>query len=252
MKRNNSRAGFSLVELAIVLVIIGLIVGGVLKGQDLIQSARLNSVQTDLNKIRTASATFQDKYVALPGDLQDGGLVDSDLSGEGGDGNGRIGVADENGSADWVDGESADFWAHLAAAQLISGVDPDEVKDGLDADSGMSAPIGGYYKVKYETPSVSGGSGATFVNAGSGTSTSPAGHWVFLSAGDGPTDNRNVTGVMSPIELRSIDLKSDDGDPRAGDIGGMGGATPGGKGCVDGDGNYEQHELDSCKAFFAL
>ena len=67
-KSNQSQRGFTLVELAIVLVIIGLIIAAVLKGQELIVSARLKSTITAIDAIRSASNTFRDKYNPLPGD----------------------------------------------------------------------------------------------------------------------------------------------------------------------------------------
>lgn len=63
------RTAFSLVELAIVLVILGLLVGGLLAGQSLIRASELRSVGTDLEKVKTAIHAFQDKYFALPGDM---------------------------------------------------------------------------------------------------------------------------------------------------------------------------------------
>ena len=61
--------GFTLLELSIVMVIIGLIIGGITVGQDLIRSAELNSVVTDINKYKTAINTFNLKYNAMPGDM---------------------------------------------------------------------------------------------------------------------------------------------------------------------------------------
>lgn len=60
---------FSLVELSIVLVILGLLVGGVVAGQSLIRAAELRSVSTDYQRFLTATLTFRDKYFALPGDF---------------------------------------------------------------------------------------------------------------------------------------------------------------------------------------
>jgi prepilin-type N-terminal cleavage/methylation domain-containing protein len=62
-------AGFTLIEMAIVLVIIGLIVGGVLVGQDLIEAANQRAQITQIEKYRTAANTFYGKYGYLPGDL---------------------------------------------------------------------------------------------------------------------------------------------------------------------------------------
>lgn len=60
--------GFTLVEIAIVLVIIGLLLGGVLKGQEMIESARIKSVVRDMNGVSTAYNTYLDRFHALPGD----------------------------------------------------------------------------------------------------------------------------------------------------------------------------------------
>src|SRR5450759_1122978 len=66
MKRNQS--GFTLIEIAIVLVIIGLLLGGVLKGQELINSARVKNLATDFRNLPVLIYGYQDKYKALPGD----------------------------------------------------------------------------------------------------------------------------------------------------------------------------------------
>ncbi len=63
------RRGFSLVELSIVLVILGLLVGGILAGQSLIRASELRSVSTDLQRFQTSMAAFKDKYFGLPGDI---------------------------------------------------------------------------------------------------------------------------------------------------------------------------------------
>lgn len=64
----NRQSGFTLVEIAIVLVIIGLLLGGVLKGQELITQAKIKNVSNDLNGIVAAVYSYQDRYKRLPGD----------------------------------------------------------------------------------------------------------------------------------------------------------------------------------------
>jgi len=66
MKRNQS--GFTLIEIAIVLVIIGLLLGGVLKGQELINSAKVKNLANDFKNVPVFIYGYQDKYKALPGD----------------------------------------------------------------------------------------------------------------------------------------------------------------------------------------
>lgn len=66
VKRNQS--GFTLVEIAIVLVIIGLLLGGVLKGQEMIENARIKSVVNSLNGVSAAYNSYLDRYRTIPGD----------------------------------------------------------------------------------------------------------------------------------------------------------------------------------------
>src|SRR6202162_6002399 len=66
--KKSTEAGFTLVEIAIVLVIIGLLLGGILKGQEMITQAKIKNVINDLNGITVAITSYQDRYRALPGD----------------------------------------------------------------------------------------------------------------------------------------------------------------------------------------
>lgn len=110
--------GFTLIELAIVLVIIGLLLGGVLKGQELIESARVRNIISQLDSIKAACYAFQDKYRALPGDypgqLAHANLADIPNPQVGGNGDGVI-----RDSPQAREGLLA--WVHLAHANLISG-----------------------------------------------------------------------------------------------------------------------------------
>jgi prepilin-type N-terminal cleavage/methylation domain-containing protein len=64
----HQQSGFTLVEIAIVLVIIGLLLGGILKGQEMITQAKIKNVISDFNGISSAQYAYQDRYRALPGD----------------------------------------------------------------------------------------------------------------------------------------------------------------------------------------
>ena len=110
---NSKDAGFSLVELAIVLVVLGLLIGGVLKGVELVESARLKSILTQVNEFRIAVSTFIDRYDALPGDYHEASQY---IKGTLKDGN-NSGFIEGPGLA--RDSEACAFWMHLAEAQLI-------------------------------------------------------------------------------------------------------------------------------------
>lgn len=102
------KRGFTLVELSIVLVIIGLLVGGILVAQSMIQTTKIQSGVRQIQQFDVAMQNFQTKYNALPGDARVFG----------GDGDGRIG--DETDNATVLTGESPNFWPNMQA----SGFDP--------------------------------------------------------------------------------------------------------------------------------
>lgn len=112
--------GFTLIELAIVLVIIGLLLGGVLKGQELINSAKVKNMASDFKNIQVYIYGYQDRYRALPGDdrLANTHLVGGTNAAAGGLGNGVI-----NGAWDsvTVTDESFLFWQHVRLAGFAPG-----------------------------------------------------------------------------------------------------------------------------------
>ncbi|MHB1213439.1 MAG: prepilin-type N-terminal cleavage/methylation domain-containing protein [Thiobacillus sp.] len=115
------QSGFTLIEIAIVLVIIGLLLGGILKGQELINSARVKNLGTDFRNIPVFIYGYQDKYRALPGDDS---AANTHITGaavastNGTPGNGVIeGYWDSTTATD----ESYLFWQHVRLAGLAPG-----------------------------------------------------------------------------------------------------------------------------------
>jgi prepilin-type N-terminal cleavage/methylation domain-containing protein len=120
MKRNQS--GFTLIEIAIVLVIIGLLLGGVLKGQELINSAKVKNLATDFRNIPVSIYGYQDKFKALPGDDVNVAthLVGATLATTPANSQGN-GVIDGNWNSTTQSDESYLFWQHIRLAGLASG-----------------------------------------------------------------------------------------------------------------------------------
>jgi prepilin-type N-terminal cleavage/methylation domain-containing protein len=127
MKRFTSQRqqqGFTLVEIAIVLVIIGLLLGAILKGQELIQNSRVKNAVNDINSIRAAAAGYLDRYKVLPGD--DGPVATLQARGSawapitvGGNKDGTV-TAPVNAFTAPA-GEQLGYWQHLRAAGFLTG-----------------------------------------------------------------------------------------------------------------------------------
>jgi prepilin-type N-terminal cleavage/methylation domain-containing protein len=116
----NNQSGFTLVEIAIVLVIIGLLLGGVLKGQELINSAKVKNLANDFRNIPTMVFAYQDKFRAIPGD--DRAAITHVGATNNGDGNGRIdGAWNAQPAGGACATESCNFWQHVRLANLAAG-----------------------------------------------------------------------------------------------------------------------------------
>ena len=135
----SQQSGFTLVEIAIVLVIIGLLLGGILKGQELINSAKVKNLANDFRTIPTFIYAYQDKFRSLPGD--DNSVVthvgaSGTPASTGALGNG---VIENSPLSSTATHESFLFWQHVRLANLAAG----PTATG-DADYRPKNSVGGY------------------------------------------------------------------------------------------------------------
>jgi prepilin-type N-terminal cleavage/methylation domain-containing protein len=135
-----NQSGFTLIELAIVMIIIGLLIGGILKGQELVGNARVTATVAQIKGIDGAISTFRDKYSAMPGDIQSAFTrlpnCTANPCRRGGNADGRIDI--NVGGTPGISRENTLAFVHLAAADLISGV---QNVDGV-GDTGGTQVLG--------------------------------------------------------------------------------------------------------------
>lgn len=241
-KQYRQQAGFSLVEMAVVLIVIGLIAGGALKGQDLIQSARLNSVQVQADELRTATRTFYKKWGGWPGDISATdaariGNVGGMPAGTAGLGDGMINGERLGTTAD----EPTWYWQHLRAAGLLAGI-PVITTGSLTPEQALQSRTGGIWTFDW----VAG----TLISSNPTFGVSDADHWFLLGARSSAT--KNHVPVLTPSQLRSIDLKADDGLPNTGNIIGGNETAMTCKSGTSATAPYATGNAISCAAWFRL
>lgn len=212
---------FSLVELSIVLVILGLLTGGILAGQSLIRAAELRSVTTEYHRWITATEIFRGKYLALPGDTRDATRfwnkhstncpthigVDDTNGTCNGNGDGRI-IYTVSNPETWL------FWQHLAKANLIEGsytglYGPGGIYDAVPGGNVPSSRLSqsGWF-IRTETVAFTGQ--VNFFDGDYGTR--------FQFGADGGASNTMQAPNLSPPEAWGIDMKIDDGKPGRGTV----------------------------------
>ena len=185
----SQQSGFTLVEIAIVLVIIGLLLGGILKGQELINSARVKNLANDFRVIPTYIYAYQDKFKALPGDdpsasthIQNATNATTPGSKQGN------GVLDGNWNSTTTTDETYLFWQHVRLANLMAGV---------------TNPAAAEYTPRNAVGGQLGVSGTT---AGQLQITGMQGTYQVCSAG--------ITGNL----VRQLDIQMDDGNTATGSM----------------------------------
>lgn len=202
--------GFTLVELSIVIVIVGLIVAGVTAGNSLVRSSKMNKVLGDIKKYDIAYTTFKLQYGGLPGDLRNAesffGTYNASTN--------PTGVQNGNGDryiccSDSTHPESMQSWAHLSRAKLIEGVYTGQGS----AVIGVTHPVSPYHKSASFWPA----GGFACNSSGCGGAIQPAKRGNVL----------NFTGIgwwgwidymIAVKDASDIDKKIDDGIPDSGNF----------------------------------
>jgi prepilin-type N-terminal cleavage/methylation domain-containing protein len=135
-----SQKGFTLVEIAIVLVIIGLLLGGILKGQEMITQAKIKNVIADVTGVSAAMYGYQDRYRALPGDDKGAGRWTSAPAAVAGNGDGVIaGAYNYTGP---TPPESLHFWDHLRRAGFVGGQGTENPFNAVSGKTGVQTGDG--------------------------------------------------------------------------------------------------------------
>lgn len=178
--------GFTLVEMAIILLIIGMLVVGVIQGQQLILSARVRSIIAQQDAVTTSVIAFQDRFQALPGDYREAPVfIVCSPTCPGGNGNGRVEEAT-------TPSESILVWTHLSGAGFLStSFSATSATTAVAPDNTPQNVGGGYMQVAFDK------------------------NWGWST---NPVRRHTVkTGNNLPVEvLAEIDRKTDDSRPASG------------------------------------
>jgi hypothetical protein len=182
--------------MSIVLVIIGLIIGGILKGQEIIASARQKAVINQVNAVRSAANTYFDRYRALPGDDAAGQSVDGQINNGNGDGivGSSVSGIDLIASTASNTGENYQFFNALIATNLLNGGQAGSSTSGTSFGHSAlpAAPISG--------------SGMEVIYGVSNGVKSKTGHWIRVQK-----NPSTAAAAMSPRTMSNIDTQIDDG-----------------------------------------
>lgn len=218
MTRRKGQQGFTLVELAIVMIIIGLLITGILKGQEMIANAQVTSTISQIKGIDAAASTFRDTYNVLPGDMANATTrlngcsttiaACANAATPNGIINGGVGAAPA--------GEAVQFFLHLLSADLITGLDGSAGAAAFGTQL-PTASVGGGFMVGNSTIGLTGFTAGPNVRAG---------HYLVQNGAAAAVGA--ATGIMVPSQAARVDRKMDDGLPTSGAVHGATGACQAG------------------------
>jgi prepilin-type N-terminal cleavage/methylation domain-containing protein len=192
--KTHPQRGLTLLEIVIVLLIVGFLLAGVLKGQEMITSAKVKRLAGQLDEMRAAYLGFQDRYKALPGDYADANLT---LSCGGtclfGNGDSRIRANETPLNGSQVH-EDLLVWTHLSSSGFLKG--DYRMSDGESQPTDLNSPKNPYQI--YQQIVFDGRYG--------------------LSDGGTPRHNLKTGGQIPVSVLMELDRKVDDGKPYKGTL----------------------------------
>jgi prepilin-type N-terminal cleavage/methylation domain-containing protein len=256
-----SEKGFTLIELSIVMVIIGLIVAGVVAGQSLVRQAQLRTVISEQEQIRVSLNSFNLEYNALPGDMSNAssywsaaalgcsaaGVSTHDQAECDGDGNKKIIITASNTSEGYM------VWKHLSLAGLYSGsfIPTTALLGTIGGNIPASKFSGAGITLIYDENT------APFATAGDGSTTAGntrnTGRNVIIFGGTVAAKIANST-VFSAPQVNNIDIKVDDGSPTVGTVVSSGTTTEAAGTCLASATAYnlDSTDLAPCLIAFVL
>jgi prepilin-type N-terminal cleavage/methylation domain-containing protein len=254
----DKKRGFTLLEMAIVIVIIGFIIGTVIVGRDMLRNAQVQSLIADVNYFKSAAQQFREKYGFLPGDLPtattywgaDTGCPIGDTGSNlarvvtcDGDGDSKIrdltGTLTSVGVLSGKNQEPLRVWQHLANAGFIPGLYSGvaysgNYRVGINIPASKTWPAYGFLMF-YASPIDS-----TFKNTSGGSDTTayPGTYGHVIEFGNpnslATTSAFNGSFTLNPATMYSLDEKIDDGKPATGNVLAFTGVASGNPKCING------------------
>ncbi|MDA0782826.1 MAG: prepilin-type N-terminal cleavage/methylation domain-containing protein [Rickettsiales bacterium] len=241
----SKKSGFTLIELSIVIVIIGLIVAGIVGGQKLVTQAKIRAVISEFNKYDAASSTFHLEYNAILGDMPNASAYSLGVNCSGapydcnGSGNDRIHWQDMNNGIAYDNHENFIAWTHLRFAGLIEGA-----YTGNNNTGGPNAMLAGL-NIPASAFKSSRQGGWVFNSDDRWKNTIPVRNQLII--GGHVPNQRSYGSLFTPSQAKSIDNKMDDGRPYTGRVIGLAGydGSAYDSNCTDGAGGDNEEYMIS-------